>query len=103
MSEPAESEPAESEPAEPEHIESPDESLPAVGPGPSLVDWDFALSMARRLGGSGPRVSAQEASDIVGDLHETARLAHGPVAETSRLVSPPGSAPVLVVDRPGWV
>ena len=69
---------------------------------PSLVDWEFARTMARRLGGSGPRVSAQEAADIVADLHETARLADEPVAETARLVSPPGSAPVLVVDRAGW-
>lgn len=88
MSEPAESEPSRSGDAE--------------APRPSLVDWEFAEAMARRLGGSGPRVSAQEAVDIVADLHETARLAHAPVAETSRLVSPPGSAPVLVVDRPGW-
>ncbi|MGV1007625.1 MAG: zinc-dependent metalloprotease [Dermatophilaceae bacterium] len=89
MSEPAESQPSRS---------GGDER-----PRPSLVDWEFAASMARRLGGSGPRVSAEEAGDIVADLHDVARLAHGPVAETSRLVSPPGSAPVLVVDRPGWI
>jgi coenzyme F420 biosynthesis associated uncharacterized protein len=83
-------------------MSEPAASLPAEGPAPSLVDWEFAAAMARRLGGSGPRVSAQEAGDIVADLHEIARLAHEPVAETSRLVSPPGSAPVLVVDRPGW-
>ncbi len=80
-------------PAEPQNAQQP--------PG-SLVDWEFAASTARRLSGSGPRVSRQEAVDIVADLRRTAAMAAGPVAETSRLVSPPGSAPVLVVDRPGW-
>lgn len=67
-----------------------------------MIDWQFAQATAARLAGSGPRVSASEAAAIVGDLRRAAAAAHEPVAQTARLTSPPGSAPVLVVDRAGW-
>ncbi len=66
------------------------------------VDWAFARSTAARLAGSGPKVSAAEAREAVASLRSAAERSHGPVAETSRLQSPPGSAPVLIVDRAGW-
>ncbi len=66
------------------------------------IDWDFAVSAAGRLGGPGPKVTPAEAAEVVSSLRQAAERAHGPVAETSRLSSPPGSAPVLVVDRAGW-
>ncbi len=69
---------------------------------PSLIDWDFATSTARRLAGSGPRIRPDEAAEVVDALRTAARRAVAPVAETARMVSPPGSAPVLVVDRAGW-
>lgn len=71
-------------------------------PGGSLVDWEFARATAARLAGPGPRVTASEAAAIVADLRRAAAQAHDPVAQTSRLDSPAGSAPVLVVDRAGW-
>jgi coenzyme F420 biosynthesis associated uncharacterized protein len=69
---------------------------------PSLVNWEFAATTARRLAGSGPTVTAAEAEVVVADLRACAAAACGPVAETAALTSPPGSAPVLVVDRGGW-
>ena len=68
----------------------------------SFIDWDFALATASRLAGPGPKVTTHEAAGVVADLRRAADRAHDPVAETSRLTSPPGSAPVLVVDRGGW-
>jgi coenzyme F420 biosynthesis associated uncharacterized protein len=68
----------------------------------SFVDWEMARATAARLGGAGPKVTAGQANAAVAGLREAARAAAGPVAETSRLHSPAGSAPVLVVDRAGW-
>ncbi|MEI2766381.1 MAG: zinc-dependent metalloprotease [Dermatophilaceae bacterium] len=82
-----------------------DAAAPRPGAGaayPVLVDWDFATTTARRLVGAGPRVSAQDAAEVVASLRAAARRAVSPVAQTSRMASPAGSAPVLVVDRPGW-
>ncbi len=70
--------------------------------GSSLIDWDVARLTAARLAGPGPKVSAGEAASAVASLRRAAERAHGPVAETSRMHSPAGSAPVLVVDRAGW-
>ena len=66
------------------------------------IDWDFARASAQRLAGSGPKVSPSEAAAAVADLRAAAAAAHAPVAETSRMESPAGSAPVLIVDRGGW-
>ena len=66
------------------------------------IDWDFARASAQRLAGSGPKVSSSEAAAAVADLRAAAAAAHAPVAETSRMESPAGSAPVLIVDRGGW-
>ncbi len=74
-----------------------------AGAEPQYVDWDFAKATGRRLVNPGPRVTPQEAADIVGRLREAAVAAREPIAATSRLSSPPGAAPVLVVDRPGWI
>lgn len=69
----------------------------------AYIDWDFAIGAASRMVSPGPKVSADEAGRIVTELRECAARAHTPVAETSRMISPPGSAPVLVVDRTGWM
>ena len=74
---------------------------PGDAPGP-FIDWDFARVTAARLASPGPKVNAGEAAGVVAGLRQAALAAHDPVAETSRLTSPPGSAPVLIVDRAGW-
>jgi coenzyme F420 biosynthesis associated uncharacterized protein len=70
---------------------------------PQYVDWAFAKATGRRLVNPGPIVSTQEASDIVGTLRQVAVAAREPIATTSRLSSPDGVGPVLIVDRPGWI
>ncbi len=67
------------------------------------VDWEFAKATGRRLVNPGPKVSAAEAREIVAELRRAAERAEGPIAETSRLTSPPSAPAVLIVDRPGWM
>jgi coenzyme F420 biosynthesis associated uncharacterized protein len=84
----------------------PADSLSADSPSadrPSPIDWDFAVATAGRLVNPGPQITAAEAAEVVANLRRAAAQAHDPVAQTSGLHSPAGSAPVLVVDRPGWV
>ena len=73
------------------------------GPVPRLVDWDVALATARRLTKPGPAVSATEARAVVADLRVRAGAAEAHVKDFTGMSAPPGSAPVVVVDRPGWV
>ncbi|WP_210424406.1 zinc-dependent metalloprotease [Gephyromycinifex aptenodytis] len=72
-------------------------------PARSFIDWDFARATARRLAPPGPKISAQEARAAVDELRAAAARAHGPVAETARLHTPPDTPDALVVDRPTWV
>ncbi|MDR7254855.1 coenzyme F420 biosynthesis associated uncharacterized protein [Nocardioides sp. BE266] len=69
----------------------------------SLVDWDFAVTVGSRLSGPGPEVSAEEASAAVVELRELADRSTPLVSDYTGLHAAAGTAPVLVVDRPGWV
>ncbi len=67
------------------------------------VDWEFAKATGRRLVPAGPKVTPGQAGEVVESLRAAAERSRGPVAETSRMHSPEGSSPVLIVDRPGWI
>jgi len=69
---------------------------------PSLVDWGLAVGTARRIAGSGPRLSPEETEEVVGDLREQAARAQDFVAEHTGLSATTSTAPVAVVDRGGW-
>lgn len=79
----------------------------ASGEGPRMVDWDLAARIGARLGGEGPSVSRDEAEAIVAELRAGAERSTGLVGEYTGLIAPEagpdGAAPVLVVDRAGWV
>jgi coenzyme F420 biosynthesis associated uncharacterized protein len=66
-----------------------------------FVDWDLAAATAGALGKSGPRVTLQEASDVVADLRQLADEAAHHVQAYTGLV-PGTTAPVRVVDRRDW-
>ncbi len=70
---------------------------------PAMVDWGFAVSVASRLAGQGPVVSRQEADEAVAELRAAANRSTGLVRDFTGLDAPDGTAPVLVVDRPGWI
>lgn len=69
----------------------------------SMIDWDLAVRVGDRLTGDGPQVSAAEAADVVAELREGAATSTPLVREYTGLVAQERSAPVLVVDRTGWV
>jgi coenzyme F420 biosynthesis associated uncharacterized protein len=66
-----------------------------------FVDWDLAAATAGALGKAGPRVSLQEATDVVAELRQLAdEAAHHVQAYTG--LTPNVPAPVRVVDRRDW-
>src|SRR3712207_3008590 len=68
-----------------------------------MIDWDFAVTTATRLAGPGPEVSRAEADEVVAELRAGARRSTGLVREYTGLTAEAVSAPVLVVDRRGWI
>jgi coenzyme F420 biosynthesis associated uncharacterized protein len=68
-----------------------------------MIDWDLAVRLGSRLAGEGPTVSRSEADAVVSELREGAHRSTGLVREFTGLVAADHAAPVLVVDRPGWV
>ena len=77
-------------------------SVPAV-PATSMIDWDLAVSLATRLAGEGPQVSARQAASAVAELRADAERSTGLVRDFPGLEAGEQTAPVLVVDRPGWI
>ncbi len=68
-----------------------------------MIDWDFAVAAASRLAGPGPEVSRAEADEVVAELRAGAHRSTGLVRDYTGLVAETGSAPILVVDRRGWI
>jgi coenzyme F420 biosynthesis associated uncharacterized protein len=69
-----------------------------------LVDWQVAAATATRLVPPGPRLPLADARAIVDELRALAAEADGHVAGFTGLTATGGaSAPVAVVDRPGWI
>lgn len=68
-----------------------------------LVDWRLAARIGARVAGEGPRAGRAEVDEVVTDLRRAAERSTGLVAGVTGLHAPAGVAPVLVVDRAGWV
>ncbi len=75
----------------------------APTPEPQMVDWAFAVSVGSMLAGDGPTVTRAEAAAAVAELRAGANRSTGLVREFTGLDAADGTAPILVVDRPGWV
>jgi len=69
----------------------------------SMVDWDLAVSLGSRIAGEGPSVTHDEAAEAVAELRAGADRSTGLVREYTGLDAADGTAPVLIVDRPGWI
>jgi coenzyme F420 biosynthesis associated uncharacterized protein len=69
----------------------------------SMIDWDLAVRVGSRLAGDGPVVSRTEAAGVVEELRAGAEKSTPLVREFTGLVAKDRTAPVLVVDRPGWI
>ncbi|MDQ4085651.1 MAG: zinc-dependent metalloprotease [Actinomycetota bacterium] len=70
---------------------------------PELVDWDLAVSTANRFVRPGPDVHGEQAREVVTELREGARRSEALVRSFTGLQAQAASAPVMVVDRAGWV
>jgi coenzyme F420 biosynthesis associated uncharacterized protein len=68
-----------------------------------MVDWDLAVSTASRLAGPGPTITRAEAEATVAELRHGAARSTALVREFTGLEGGEGTAPVLVVDRTGWI
>lgn len=67
-----------------------------------FVDWDLAAATAGALGKTGPKVSYEEATAVVGDLRQLTDEAAGHVVAYTGLRSQVAHPPVRVVDRRDW-
>src|SRR4051794_19167044 len=68
-----------------------------------MIDWETAIAIGSRLAGPGPEVSRAEADAVVAELRADATRSTGLVREYTGLVAADATAPLLVVDRPGWI
>ena len=68
-----------------------------------MVDWDLAVTTAKRLVKPGPDIGRDAARQVVEQLRRLAAEAEGHVRGYTRLNAESATAPVLVVDRGGWV
>ncbi|MCW2754846.1 MAG: hypothetical protein JWQ32_2257 [Marmoricola sp.] len=69
----------------------------------SMIDWDLAVRVGSRLAGDGPVVTRAEATGVVAELRAGAEKSTPLVREFTGLFAEARTAPVLVVDRPGWI
>jgi coenzyme F420 biosynthesis associated uncharacterized protein len=68
-----------------------------------MVDWDLAVSLGSRFAGEGPQISRAEADTVVAELRRGAERSTPLVREFTGLQAGEQTAPVLVVDRAGWI
>jgi coenzyme F420 biosynthesis associated uncharacterized protein len=72
-----------------------------------MIDWDLAVATASRMAGAGPDITREEADAVVAELRAGANRSTGLVREYTGLTSASGgslgTAPILVVDRTGWI
>jgi coenzyme F420 biosynthesis associated uncharacterized protein len=68
-----------------------------------MVDWDLAVATAKRIMRPGPEVSREEARQVVGVLRQGAADSTRYVRDYTGMVAEAATAPVVVVDRAGWV
>jgi coenzyme F420 biosynthesis associated uncharacterized protein len=68
-----------------------------------MIDWDLAVLAASKMSGPGPEVSRAEAQAAVDELRDGANRSTPLVREFTGLVAEERTAPVLIVDRPGWI
>ena len=69
----------------------------------TMIDWDLAVTAAATMAGAGPDISRAEAEAVVTELRNGAERSSPLVREFTGLVAADRTAPVLVVDRTGWI
>ena len=72
----------------------------------TMIDWDLAVTAATTMVGPGPTMARADADAVVAELRAGAKRSTPLVREFTGLPAPEGTArtaPLLVVDRRGWV
>src|SRR3954451_18916005 len=77
--------------------------MPPRSPRSTMIDWDLAVSAASTMAGPGPTISRPDADAVVTELRAGAARSTPLVREYTGLVAEERTAPVLVVDRAGWI
>jgi coenzyme F420 biosynthesis associated uncharacterized protein len=72
-------------------------------PARTMIDWDLAVATASRLAGPGPVITRPEADAAVAELRAGADRSTALVRDFTGLAATERTAPVLVVDRTGWI
>lgn len=72
-------------------------------PARTMIDWDLAVATASRMAGPGPAITRSEADAAVTELRANANASTQLVRDFTGLVASDRTAPVLVVDRTGWI
>jgi coenzyme F420 biosynthesis associated uncharacterized protein len=73
------------------------------GTAAEMVDWQLATGVARKLLRPGPAVSRAEADRVVAELRRFAAESEQHVRDFTGLQATSATAPVVIVDRNGWV
>ncbi|CAO5257068.1 zinc-dependent metalloprotease [Frankia sp. AgKG'84/4] len=68
-----------------------------------LVDWELAVTTAKKLVRPGPQISREQAADVVAELRRLAVEAERHVEDYTHLTPAGVPTPINVVDRPEWV
>jgi coenzyme F420 biosynthesis associated uncharacterized protein len=90
--------------APPSAAESQDfDDQPEGGRYADMVDWDLAVLTAQRLARPSPEISPDEAREVVAELRAGAAASEEHVRSFTGLHAESATAPVLVVDRTGWI
>ncbi len=69
----------------------------------TMIDWDLAVVAATTMAGPGPAITKPEADAVVEELRAGAHRSTPLVREYTGLVAEERTAPILVVDRRGWI
>ncbi|MFC6153961.1 zinc-dependent metalloprotease [Nocardioides yefusunii] len=70
---------------------------------PSMIDWDFAVSFGARTAKRPPEITPEDAAQAVAELRAGAARSAELVNDWCELGGEVGLAPLLVVDREGWI
>jgi coenzyme F420 biosynthesis associated uncharacterized protein len=68
-----------------------------------VVDWDLAARTARKLLRPGPETTREQAAKVVAELRRFATESEQHVRDFTGLHATSATAPIVVVDRAGWV
>src|SRR5687767_7779422 len=71
--------------------------------GPQLIDWDWAVGVARRTCGTVPPFAPGERAALEADYRRVLELIEAPIGSYTRSHLPLNGTEVCVLDRPGWI